>query len=95
MLSLEGRYAAFREGSPDHPADIAYALAAGNEIALLDDVQWADWSSDGHLLVATRAGTLQIRSVTGLDSTSIVFEKDLSALEPDPQPPPEEAARWD
>ena len=50
------------------------------------DAQWADWTVDGRLLVATTAGELQVR-----DGAEVV---DLAGLEPDPRPPPAEAARW-
>jgi len=95
VLSVEGRYAAFREGSPRDPAGISYALAAGSEVEVLTDVQWADWSGRGDLLVATRDGKLQLRTVEAIDRMDIVFEEDLASMAPDPQPPPPEAARWD
>jgi hypothetical protein len=49
----------------------------------LDDLQWADWSREGELLVATRIGLLQIRELEG-ESPEILFEVDLSNLEPTP-----------
>jgi hypothetical protein len=57
----------------------------------LDDVQWADWSRDGRLLVATTQGRLQIRDGASLEVT---WEEDLAVMEPDPQPPPAEAGTW-
>jgi hypothetical protein len=59
----------------------------------LDDVQWADWSREGELLVATRSGLLQIRSLEGANPR-ILFEADLSHLEPRPTPAPDWAGSW-
>ena len=49
--------------------------------------QRADWSREGQLLVATRTGRLQIRNLEG-DSPEILFEVDLSNLEPTSRPAP-------
>ncbi len=72
---------------------VRYAIADGDDIELLDDLQWADWDAEGRLLVATRDGRIQIRELRdGL--ARVVFEVDLNAFTPDPQPAPAEARRW-
>ena len=53
-LTVQGRYAAFRDGPP---GAIDYRLHG----VPLPDVQWADGSADGRLLVAMSDGGLQIR----------------------------------
>jgi hypothetical protein len=70
---------------------VRYSLESGGGIEALDDVQWADWDREGRLLVATRAGSLQVRN---LDASRLEFEEDLSGLEPDPAPAPPSAQRW-
>jgi hypothetical protein len=103
ILSVEGRYAAFREGAREgddwhwYPAGergVTYALSQADEIVVLEDVQWADWSRFGHLLVATLAGRLQVRQLKGLDDFSILFEANLGRIVPDPQKPPDIAGQW-
>jgi len=87
LLLVEGSWAGHRS-SPDVRAPARYALAASDEMAWLDGVQWADWSADGRLLVATTAGVLEIREVDGTESTS-VWSHDVAPLTPDPVPPPD------
>jgi hypothetical protein len=72
---------------------VRYSMECNGDIELLDDLQWADWSREGQLLVATRSGKLQVRSLDG-DRPKIVFEEDLSGLEPNPTPSPPWAQRW-
>ena len=84
VLTVRGGQAAVR-GLPGGFEPPLYAL--GDEV--LVDAQWADWTVDGRLLVATTAGDLQVR-----DGAEVVWREDLAGLEPDPQPPPAEAARW-
>lgn len=72
---------------------VAYSLEYDGDLTLLDDVQWADWDRDGHLLVATRAGRLQVRRL-GAQRTEHTFEEDLSLLEPNPEPAPSWARHW-
>jgi hypothetical protein len=72
---------------------VRYSLQSDGDIELLDDVQWADWDRAGQLLVATRSGKLQVRSLDA-DRPDIVFEKDLSVLEPNPTPAPLWAQCW-
>jgi hypothetical protein len=43
--------------------NVRYSLESNGDLELLDDVQWADWSKDGELLVATRSGRLQIQNL--------------------------------
>jgi hypothetical protein len=59
----------------------------------LDELQWADWDREGQLLVATRSGRLQVWNLDG-DGPKILFEQDLSLLEPNPTPAPAWAQRW-
>jgi hypothetical protein len=84
VLTVRGGQAAFR-GLPGWFEPPLYAL----DDEVLVDAQWADWTVDGRLLVATTAGELQVR-----DGAEVVWREDLAGLEPDPQPPPAEAARW-
>lgn len=73
--------------------NVRYSLESDSSLELLDDLQWADWSQEGHLLVATRSGRLQTRTLTH-DGFEILFEADLSVLEPNPTPAPDWAQRW-
>lgn len=73
--------------------NVRYSLEFDGELELLDDLQWADWSPEGQLLVATRSGQLQVRNLDGARS-DIIFEADLSKLEPTPISAPAWAQRW-
>ncbi|MFW2380525.1 MAG: hypothetical protein ACN4GZ_02115 [Acidimicrobiales bacterium] len=88
LLCCLGSYAAYRE-SPDWNQGLLYYLDLGGHHRELD-VQWADWSHDGRLLLATHDGRLQIRTVDG----TIQFDLDLTDAVPDPKPPPDVAGRW-
>lgn len=72
---------------------VQYSLESAGNIKLLDDLQWGDWDREGHLLVATRFGKIQIRDMDA-DRYKILFEQDLSDLEPSPTPAPHWAQRW-
>ncbi|MBI5584348.1 MAG: hypothetical protein HY892_11030 [Deltaproteobacteria bacterium] len=72
---------------------VGYWLEKDGELQLLDHLQWADWSREGHLLAATRDGKLQIWNLDG-GGCPILFEEDLSLLEPDPAPAPAWARKW-
>jgi hypothetical protein len=72
---------------------VRYSLESGGDLEILDDLQWADWDRDGHLLGATRAGALQARRLDGGPAT-VLFEADLSRLEPSPAPAPSWAHDW-
>ena len=72
---------------------VGYWLEANGEIKLLSDLQWADWDRDGHLLVATRSGKLQVRNLEA-DGSEVLFEEDLSLSEPNPTPAPAWAQQW-
>ena len=92
VLSVRGRFAAFREGPFRDEARVAdYRLTVGDREERLDRVQWADWSADGRLLVATTDGRLQIRDRAG--RVPVAPEVDLAPLAPDPQRPPAIGAR--
>ena len=84
LLTVRGGQAAFR-GLPGWFEPPLYAI--GDRV--LVDAQWADWTVDGRLLVATTAGELQVR-----DGAEVVWREGLAGLEPDPQPPAAEASRW-
>jgi hypothetical protein len=79
-MSIEGR-------SP------VYTLEVRRRRLLLEDVTWADWAPDGRLLVATRAGRLEIRDPDERE-LPVVRAHDLSALQPEPRPSPDWAQRW-
>jgi len=64
---------------------VAYSLKGEGEIQLLPHLQWADWDQDGHLLVATRSGKLQVWQFDG-DGSAVLFDEDLSLAEPNPGP---------
>ena len=72
---------------------VGYWLEADGEIQLLNHLQWADWDREGHLLVATRSGKLQVWNIDG-DGSEVLFEEDLSLSEPNPAPAPAWAQRW-
>jgi hypothetical protein len=71
---------------------VRYSLEFDGKIERLDDVQWGDWDQEGQLLIATRSGKLQIRKMIAHRS-DIVFEEDLSIIEPNPRPAPAWAHR--
>jgi len=91
-LTVSGRYAAFRDMEPAWGRP-RYAIVEGSRSAPLPGVQWADWSTTGRLLVATDAGSLQVREAP-FDVASIVWACDLAALRPAPSRPPSEAVHW-
>jgi hypothetical protein len=72
---------------------VGYWLEVKGEIRLLSDLQWADWDRDGHLLVATRSGRLQVWNLEA-DGSEVLFEEDLSLSEPNPTPAPAWAQQW-
>jgi hypothetical protein len=96
LLTVEGGYAAFREMGKDYygASSVVYALSCGDEVQLLEDVQWADWSRSGELLIATSQGVLKQVVVNSLSDQQVVFEEDRVVLTPDPQEPPGLARRW-
>lgn len=66
MLCLESLGWATGDFGVDQAVDglrILYSLESEGGLELLDDVQWADWDRKGQLLVATRAGKLQVRDL--------------------------------
>lgn len=88
-LVVSGRYAAFRSG---RSGSLRYELDPGDGPHPLPGVQWADWASDGRLLVATTTGALEVRHAS--DTRVVQWTTDLSVLTPDPQPAPAAATRW-
>ena len=80
----------------DQAADglrVGYWLEGNGEIQLLNHLQWADWDREGHLLVATRSGKLQVWNLD-VDGSKVLFEEDLSLAEPNPTPAQAWAERW-
>jgi hypothetical protein len=57
----------------------------------LTEAVWADWDARGRLLVATRAGVLEIRSSKNKVTHSVSLAGDWT---PDPAAPPMYARRW-
>lgn len=92
LLQVSGRHAAFRDNSPAW-GQPSYAIVDGAVQRQLDAVQWADWDRAGRLLVATRAGQLEVRDEP-FSAADIVWSADLAPLRPDPQAPPPESGRW-
>ncbi len=72
---------------------VEYWLEREGAMQPLAQLQWADWDRQGHLLVATRSGRLQIWDFRR-EGTEVLFEEDLSLAEPTPAPPPAWAQRW-
>jgi len=96
LLCVESFGSAGGEFGVDQAVDglrVGYSLEADGEVQLLGHLQWADWDREGHLLVATRSGKLQIWNLDG-DDSEMLFEEDLSLSEPDPAPAPAWARRW-
>lgn len=88
-LWVRGSYAAFRSFDTRWYGAPAYGIDGPGGARLLDGVQWADWAPDGRLLLATATGRLQV-----LDGTTVVWDRDVAAEQPDPRPPPAEALHW-
>jgi hypothetical protein len=72
---------------------VRYSLESAGNLEPLDELQWADWDREGRLMVATRSGKLQAWNLDS-DGPKILFEQDLSLLEPNPAPAPAWAQRW-
>jgi len=72
---------------------VGYTLESDGASEALEDLQWADWDREGHLLAATRSGRLQLRRLRA-ERSEVLFEEDLSLLEPGPSPAPPWARRW-
>jgi hypothetical protein len=95
-LHLESLGRAGGEFGVDQAVDglrVLYSLEMAGDLAVLEDVQWADWDPTGQLLVATRCGKLQVRQLA-LDGLKTVFEADLAPLKPAPTPAPAWARTW-
>ena len=72
---------------------VRYWLEDGQDMHLLEDLQWADWDAHGRLLTATRSGSLQIRVYRHF-SARTEFEADLTGLDPQPVAAPKWAEEW-
>lgn len=92
VLSVAGKFEAFRE-SPNYwpPGRTPYSLSRGTADQVLHEVQWADWTYDGRLAIATKAGTLQIRDGSG---KRVLYEVCLRDREPAAVPAPAWAGEW-
>jgi hypothetical protein len=89
-LQVRGRFAASRSVHVDVASRPKYELEFADGTAMaLEDVQWADWSRDGQLVVATIAGELQIR-----DGDEVPWRYDTSQDVPHPLPAPASAMEW-
>lgn len=91
LLSVRGRFEAFRE-LPDlnPPLPAPYHLHQKRVEEELPDVQWADWTSAGHLATAT-AASLAIRDVK---KNRTLSEVGLPQDEPQRCPAPDWASEW-
>ncbi|ABW32765.1 conserved hypothetical protein (plasmid) [Acaryochloris marina MBIC11017] len=90
ILYLESLGLAGGEFGEDQAVDgmsVLYSMQSNEGIEILDAYQWADWDLQGNLLVATRSGKLQVNQVED-NGLRVVFEVDLSVMDPDPLPPP-------
>ncbi|MEN8377079.1 MAG: hypothetical protein ABFS34_16770 [Gemmatimonadota bacterium] len=83
----------FGKGQAVDGLRVSYSMEREGDVRLLADIQWADWSLDGRLLVATRDGRIQIRGPAS-GREEVAFDEDLTALTPNPQPAPAWACRW-
>jgi hypothetical protein len=91
-LLVRGWYAAYREGEPKTgPPEYWIEREGAEDLEPLPGAQWADWSRDGRLLVATTAGALEVRDEPSGGAT---WSVDLGRLQPDPQAAPAEASSW-
>ena len=96
LLCVESLGRAGGEFGVDQAVDglrVSYWLETDDDIQPLNYVQWADWDQEGHLLVATRSGKLQVWNRDG-DGSDPLFEEDLSLFKPSPAPAPAWAQRW-
>jgi hypothetical protein len=96
MLYVESVGWASGEFGADQAVDglrVRYSLESDGKLKPLDELQWADWDRQGQLLAATREGKLQVWNLDG-ESLKVLFEQDLSLLEPNPTPAPAWAQRW-
>jgi hypothetical protein len=96
LLCVEGLGWAGGEFGVDQAVDglrVRYWLELNGTVHLLNHLQWGDWDRDGHLLVATRSGKLQVWNLAGA-GPAILFDEDLSLAEPTPAPAPAWAQQW-
>jgi hypothetical protein len=70
-----------------------FTLERAGRLEALDDAAWADWDSQGRLLVATLDGRLEIRDPDH-PRHAPVSSHALAALRPAPGPAPEWARHW-
>ena len=91
QLEVSGGHAAFR--SRGFSTNVAYGIVAGGEPVELAGVQWADWASDGRLLVATAGGRLETRTGASWHRANELVA-DLSVARPEASAAPLEARRW-
>ncbi len=84
-----GRVASFRSGELNEATCPQYWLqSSSGQHDVLGSVQWADWSADGRLLVATVGGELQIR-----EGDSVIWSYD-TADDPSRRAAPPSARVW-
>ena len=92
QLLVSGRHAAFRDNAPAWGVP-RYLLRSGAERTGLEEVQWADWSASGELLVATTGGALEVRS-RPFGPVDVDWRYEMASHRPDPESPPPDAGRW-
>ncbi len=92
VLYVAGKFEAFRS-SPQYwpPSPAPYSLNCSGARRALPDMQWADWTGDGLLAVASQTGDLQVRDATG---RRVIHEARLSDQEPEPKMAPAWAGEW-
>jgi hypothetical protein len=96
MLYVESVGWAGGEFGVDQAVDglrVRYSLESDGNLKQLDELQWADWDREGQLLAATCNGKLQVWNLDR-EGPKLLFEQDLSFLEPNPTPSPAWAQRW-
>lgn len=91
-LRVEGAYAAFRS-MPGHRDPALYSLHGGGRVEVLAGVQWADWDAAGRLLLVTAEARLQVHASPEVRSAPL-FDHDLAAYRPAPEPAPAWARQW-
>jgi hypothetical protein len=92
-LGLVRRSTDFRRGGIEGAVVEYFLQDSPDDVKPLPEAAWADWDGSGRLLVATRAGELEVRRCNG-GVQERIWSADLRGLAPDPQPAPPWAGRW-
>jgi len=92
VLAVTGQFQAFRTSPHSSPPDAeAYRLNRKRASTILKNVQWADWTCEGHLAIATGSGQLQFLDHEG---KRVLHEIQLEDSVPKPTRAPEWAEEW-